>query len=116
MLPGLPPMSGRFGLALQRFARWIDRRRVAILIASLVVLVAAGALAARIPIRSDISHLLPPDTPSVVALRELERRLPSSGTILVVAESEDPARRARAMRSWSRGCARSITSWSTASL
>ncbi len=90
-------MSGRFGVALQRFARWIERRRVAILIVSLLVLAAAGAVAARMPIRSDISHLLPPETPSVVALRELERRLPSSGTILVVAESEDPARRARAM-------------------
>jgi hypothetical protein len=97
MLPGLPSMSGRFGVALQRFARWIERRRVAILVASLLVLAVAGTVAARLPIRSDISHLLPPETPSVVALRELERRLPSSGMILVVAESEDPARRARAI-------------------
>ncbi len=97
MLPGLPSMSGRFGAAIQRFARWIDRRRVAILIASLLVLAVAGTVAARIPIRSDISHLLPPETPSVMALRELERRLPSSGMILVVAESQDPARRARAI-------------------
>src|SRR5687767_9835088 len=97
MLPGLPSMSGRFGVALQRFARWIDRRRVAILIASLLVLAVAGSVAARIPIRSDISHLLPPETPSVMALRELERRLPSSGMILVVAESPDPAQRARAV-------------------
>jgi uncharacterized protein len=96
MLPGSLPSSGRFGDAIHRLAWWIDRHRHAVLIVSLLILVGAGLLAARLPIRSDISHLLPPTTPSVVALRELEARVPSAGSILVVAESADPAKRARA--------------------
>jgi uncharacterized protein len=96
MIPGLPPLSGRVGDVIHRLAGWIDRRRREILIVSLVVLVAAGFLARRLPIRSDITHLLPPTTPSVVALHQLEARIPTFGTILVVAEGKDPARRARA--------------------
>jgi len=84
------------GDAIHRLAGWIDRRRREILIVSLVVLVGAGFLARRLPIRSDITHLLPPTTPSVVALHQLEARVPTFGTILVVAEGKDPAQRARA--------------------
>ncbi|HKA91613.1 MAG TPA: MMPL family transporter, partial [Haliangiales bacterium] len=83
--------------AFHHLARWIDRRRVAILSASVAILAAAGWLAARLPIRGDFSHLLPADTPSVQALRLLEARVPSFGTIMVTAESGDRALRGRAV-------------------
>jgi predicted RND superfamily exporter protein len=85
-----------------RLAGWIDRRRRWILAASLAVVLGAGWLASRLPILGDFSHLLPPDTPSVQALRLLEARIPSFGTIMVVAESADPALRARAAEALAR--------------
>lgn len=87
----------RLSPSLHRLARWIDRRRRTILAASVLVLAAAGWLAARLPIRGDFSHLLPADTPSVQALRVLEARVPSFGTIMVTAESADAMLRGRAI-------------------
>src|SRR5262249_26827235 len=78
------------------YARWIDRRRRGVLAASALVAVAAGWLAARLPLRGDFAELLPEGSPSVRALRELAARVPSFGTILVVAESDDAALRTRA--------------------
>jgi hypothetical protein len=85
-----------------RLARWIDRRRRAILLASVAILAGAGWLASHLPILGDFSHLLPADTPSVQALHLLEARVPSFGTIMVVAEGADAGRRERAVEELAR--------------
>src|SRR6266567_2268849 len=79
-----------------RLAKWFDRRRWAILATSLALTLGAGVLAAQLPVRGDFSYLLPPDAPSVVALRQLEQRVRNLGTLLIVVESDDVALRARA--------------------
>ena len=78
------------------FARWIDRRRWPILIFSMVLAVAAGGVASRLPIHGDFSYLLPPDAPSVLALHALEKRVSNLGTLMAIVRSDDPEKRARA--------------------
>jgi uncharacterized protein len=79
-----------------RWARWVARRRAVILWSSLLVGIAAAPIAARLPLRGDMSHLLPPNTTSVRDLRALEARAQVFGTIIVAIESDDAARRAGA--------------------
>jgi hypothetical protein len=82
----------------QRYADWIDRNRVAILVAAVVVAGIGGWLSSKLAIRPDFSHLLPPSQQSVRHLRALEKRAQAFGTAFVVAESSDPALRERAAR------------------
>jgi hypothetical protein len=79
-----------------RLATWIDRHRRSLLVGSLLLLVASGWLASRLPVYGDFSHLLPPNAPSVVQLHELEGRIQSFGGVMVVVESDDPGVRGRA--------------------
>ena len=83
------------GLAL-RIAGFIDRRRWAILIVSLVLGIFGAAVASRLPVHGDFSYLLPPNAPSVLALHALEERVTNVGTLMVAIEAKDPALRARA--------------------
>ncbi len=81
-----------------RWARWATRRRAPILWSSLLVGIATALIAARLPLRGDMSHLLPPQTQSVRDLRTLEGRAQVFGTIIVAIESDDPERRGAAAR------------------
>jgi len=94
-------MPGRITRARRAlgFARWIDRRRWPILVVSMVVGLAAGGLASRLPIHGDFSYLLPPDAPSVLALHALEKRVSNLGTLMAIVQSDDPGKRARAAAS-----------------
>jgi len=81
-----------------RWARWATRHRAPILWSSLLVGIATALIAARLPLRGDMSHLLPPQTQSVRDLRTLEGRAQVFGTIIVAIESDDPERRGAAAR------------------
>jgi predicted RND superfamily exporter protein len=49
-----------------------------------------------LPLRADLSNLLPQDAPAVAGLRELETRVVSKDTTIVLVAAPDPARRAAA--------------------
>src|SRR5262245_32830325 len=79
-----------------RYASFIDRYRWVVLSVSLVVAVAAGWLATKLPLYGDFSYLLPQTAPSVVQLHQLEQRVKNLGTVMVAVESADPKLRATA--------------------
>ena len=81
-----------------RWARWTTRRRAPILWSALLVAIVAAPIAARLPLRGDMSYLLPPQTLSVRDLHTLEARAQVFGTIIVAIESDDAARRSAAAR------------------
>ena len=81
-----------------RWARWTTRRRAPILWSALLAAIVAAPIAARLPLRGDMSYLLPPQTLSVRDLHTLEARAQVFGTIIVAIESEDAARRSAAAR------------------
>ena len=81
-----------------RYAAWIDRHRVRILLGSGALALVLAAIAARLTVQADLSYLLPPDAPSVVQLRAIEQRARALGTVMVAVQSADPVRRARAAR------------------
>ncbi len=76
-----------------RYAAWIDRHRVRILVIAFMVAAVAGAVASTLPIYGDLSYLLPPSAESVRHLRALEKRARVLGTVMIAVESSDPARR-----------------------
>ena len=92
-----PPTAHRrtFGA---RWARWTTRRRAPILWSALLAAIVAAPIAARLPLRGDMSYLLPPQTLSVRDLHTLEARAQVFGTIIVAIESDDAARRSAAAR------------------
>ena len=79
-----------------RWARWTARRRAPILWSALLVAIVATPIAARLPLRGDMSYLLPPGAQSVRDLHALEARAQVFGTIIVAIESDDAERRAAA--------------------
>lgn len=85
----LPPIAPRAA----RYAAWIDRHRVAVLLGSLVVAVLSAVVASTLPVHSDFSYLLPPNTQSVKDLRALEKRARVLGTLMVAVRGDDPVRR-----------------------
>jgi hypothetical protein len=89
-------VGGAERTAALRWARWTTRRRQAILVGALAVAAAAVPIAARLPLRGDLSYLLPPATRSVRDLHALEERAQMFGTIVVAIESDDAGRRAAA--------------------
>lgn len=91
-------MSGRVDRLAARYAAWVDRRRGWVLAAGLAVAIAGGALAAQLPLRPDLSNLLPPSAKSVRDLEVLKRRARAFGSVFVVVEAADPAVRERATR------------------
>ncbi|MGN6106124.1 MAG: MMPL family transporter, partial [Kofleriaceae bacterium] len=79
-----------------RYVSWLDRHRIAVFLASLVV-VAIGALCAlRLPLRSDLSTLLPPSKRSVQDLEQLRHRARSFGNVLIMVDAPSPELRERA--------------------
>ena len=80
-----------------RYVSWLDRHRRAVLIAAAAILAASAWLVAtRLPVKADLSHLLPDSARSVRDLRTLEQRLVVQDAVLVVVKSNDPIARAAA--------------------
>ncbi len=74
-----------------RYARWLHRYAALVLIVSLAVAIGGGLLAMRLPVKSDLSSLLPPSQPSVRDLRELQKRARAFGTVFVVVKAPTAA-------------------------
>ncbi len=77
----------------QRYAAWLDNHRVAVLAVSVLVALACGYVGMRLPLRSDLSTLLPRAQRSVQDLEALKLRAQPFGTVHVVIEAEAPALR-----------------------
>ena len=90
------PTDDEMNAPALELAAMIDRRRWAILVVSFVLAIGGGVLASKLPVYGDFIHLLPPNAPSVIQLRELQARIESLGAMMVLVESDDPAVRARA--------------------
>ena len=83
----------------RRYADWIDARRRVIAAAGVLVAIAGLWLSAGLPLRPDLSNLLPPSAESVRDLEALKARAKAFGTVFVVIDGGgDPARRERAAR------------------
>ena len=80
----------------RRYASWIERRRWAIIVGSLVVTALATFGAAQLRIFADFSYLLPQDVRSVTDLRAIGKRARVLGTAMVAVQAGDPAVRERA--------------------
>jgi predicted RND superfamily exporter protein len=80
----------------QRYAAWIDSRRAGILVLSVLIALLGGYLAWQLPLRTDLSSLLPSSRQSVRDLTALEQRARAFGQAIVVIESDDIALRERA--------------------
>jgi uncharacterized protein len=105
MSPGCLDKAGRAGHGAsvklgaefaRRYASWIERRRWAIIIGSIVFAAAAAFGASRLQIFADFSYLLPQDVRSVTDLRAIGKRARVLGTAMVAIEASDPAVRQRA--------------------
>ena len=87
-------MVARLAHAL-RYVTWLDRhRRLVLAVAGAVLVASAWLIATRLPVKADLSHLLPESARSVRDLRTLERRLAVQDAVLVVVKAQDPAARA----------------------
>lgn len=77
--------------ATRRFVDWTLRRGRLLWIVAVVLALPALARTAWLyaHLRSDLEELLPPDAPSVLALKELRQRMPGLQYLGVVAESKD---------------------------
>ena len=80
----------------RRYASWIERRRWAIIVGSIVFAAVAAVGAAQLRVFADFSYLLPQDVRSVTDLRAISKRARVLGTAMVVVESADPAARRQA--------------------
>ncbi len=80
------------------YARWIDRHRHRIVVASIAIAALGVWLASQLTVEADLSYLLPPSAPSVRDLRAIETRARVLGTVMVAVEAADPELRARAAR------------------
>ena len=84
------------GPRLRRYAGWVERRRWAIVCASIAFAVVATLVAAGLAVRADFSYLVPQSAKSVQDLRAISARARILGTAMVVVESDDPVARRRA--------------------
>ena len=83
----------------RRYVGWLARHRLAIVVASLVVLaVAVDLVAFHLPLTADLADLLPGSAPAVVDLHKLDARLVANDTVLVIVDAPDPAACGRATR------------------
>jgi predicted RND superfamily exporter protein len=89
-MPSVP--AGR----MQRFAEWLDRFRLLVLLVAAIVAVGSVYVARRITIRSDLTNLLPSSQRSVRDLKEIQRRARPFGTVQIVIEAPDPIQREQA--------------------
>ena len=81
---------------MKSYAAWIDRHAILVVIASLLVAIVGGMLASRLPLKSDLTSLLPGSEPSVRDLRQIQKRARPFGTVQIAIQSTDPAATTRA--------------------
>jgi predicted RND superfamily exporter protein len=81
---------------VKRYATWIDRHAILVLLVSVIVAVLGGMLAARLPLQSDLTSLLPSSQSSVRELKAISKRARPFGTVQIAIESKDAARTAAA--------------------
>ena len=81
---------------LDRYAGWLDRRREWVLGVGALVALVGALLAAYLPLRADLSNLLPPNARSVRDLGQIQARTPALGLVLCAVAGDDPALRRRA--------------------
>jgi uncharacterized protein len=85
------------GAALaRRYASWIERRRWAIIVGSIVFVAVATFVASQLRVFADFSYLLPQEARSVTDLRAISKRARVLGTAIVAVEASDPGVRRRA--------------------
>jgi predicted RND superfamily exporter protein len=83
----------------ERFASWLDRNRIGIIVLSVLVAVLGGYLASKMSIKSDLTNLLPQSKRSVKDLVAVQKRARPFGTVQVVLESDaSPAGVAKRVR------------------
>ncbi|HUH03060.1 MAG TPA: MMPL family transporter [Kofleriaceae bacterium] len=82
----------------RRYAAWVSRRRYSVLAFGLLIAVVGALLAARLPVHSDFSYLLPPESRSVKDLRALEKRVRTFGTVFVQVVGRTPEEREQASK------------------
>jgi uncharacterized protein len=87
--------SSRF---FQDYVRWIDRRRHWILAVGGVLAAVGTLLALQLPLRADLSSLLPPNERSVRDLEQIQGRTRVLGIALCGIASDDAALRSRAAK------------------
>jgi predicted RND superfamily exporter protein len=80
----------------RRYASWIERRRWAIIVGSLVFAAIATFAASQLRIFADFSYLLPQEARSVTDLRAISQRARVLGTAIVAVEAGDPGVRRHA--------------------
>lgn len=84
----------------ERFASWLDRNRVGIIVLSVLIALLGGYLASKMSIKSDLTNLLPQSKRSVKDLVAIQKRARPFGTVQIVVESDASpagvARRAKA--------------------
>jgi hypothetical protein len=99
LFANLPNLLKPDSLWADRYAAWIDARRLPVLAVAALVAIASALLASRLPLRPDLSNLLPPSARSVKDFNALKDRAKAFGTVFVVIDGGgDPARRERATR------------------
>lgn len=74
-----------------RAATWLDNNRIGVLLLSVVVALLGGYLAARMPLKSDLTNLLPASQKSVKDLQAVQKRARPFGTVQIVLECADGA-------------------------
>ncbi len=79
-----------------RYTQWLNRRRTFVLLLAVLISIVSIALTAKLELRADFSHLLPPETRSVKDLEALKARIDVPGTVFVVIEHESSTLREQA--------------------
>ena len=72
----------------ERFASWLDKNRVGIIVLSVLVALLGGYLASKMSIKSDLTNLLPQSKRSVKDLIAVQKRARPFGTVQVVIEAD----------------------------
>ena len=80
----------------ERLSAWLDRHRVGVLVASLVITLLGGFLVSQMPIQASLTNLLPSSQRSVRDLQAIQHRARPFGTVTVLLESSDVKLRERA--------------------
>ncbi len=81
----------------QRYVAWLERWRLAVIAGwSAVFAVAVWLVAFHLPLKADLSELLPKDAPAVRDLHRLEARVAAQDTALILVVAKTPAARAEA--------------------
>ena len=79
-----------------RYAAWLDRNRIGLIVLSVLVAILGTYLASRMTIQSDLTNLLPSGQRSVKDLVAVQQRARAFGTVQVVVEAATAAEREQA--------------------